>query len=50
MEGAHGHAKGHAAIRELFVGFQQAISFSHHGDQRVDVNGDTPPPPGISSV
>ena len=25
-----GHAKGHAAIRELFVGFQKSISFSQH--------------------
>jgi len=25
-----GHAKGHAAIRELFVGFQKAIAFSQH--------------------
>src|SRR4249919_2833694 len=25
-----GHAVGHAAIRELFVGFQKSISFSQH--------------------
>jgi len=25
-----GHAKGHAEIRELFVGFQRAISYSQH--------------------
>jgi uncharacterized protein (TIGR02246 family) len=38
-----GHAKGHAAIRELFVGFQRAISYSQHMvvNPIIRVNGDT---------
>jgi hypothetical protein len=37
-----GHAKGHAAIRELFVGFQKAIAFSQHMVMNpvIEVDGD----------
>lgn len=38
-----GHAKGHAEIRELFNGFEKAISFSQHNvfNPRITVDGDT---------
>jgi uncharacterized protein (TIGR02246 family) len=37
-----GHARGHAEIRELFLGFQRAISYSQHMVMNpiVDVDGD----------
>ena len=37
-----GHAAGHAAIRELFIGFQRSISYSQHMvlNPIIDVNGD----------
>lgn len=37
-----GHAKGHAAIRALFVGFQKAISYSQHMvmNPLIEVSGD----------
>jgi SnoaL-like domain len=37
-----GHAKGHAEIRELFKGFQRAISYSQHMVMNpiIDVQGD----------
>ena len=37
-----GHATGHAAIRELFVGFQKSISYSQHMvmNPLIEVNGD----------
>ena len=36
-----GHAQGHAAIRELFKGFQRSISFSQHMvvNPIIEVNG-----------
>ncbi len=38
-----GHAKGHVAIRELFKGFAERISFSQHNvfNPRIRVAGDT---------
>ena len=37
-----GHAQGHAAIRELFKGFQKSISFSQHMvvNPIIEVSGD----------
>lgn len=37
-----GHAQGHAAIRELFKGFQRAISYSQHMvvNPLIEVDGD----------
>lgn len=37
-----GRAEGHAAIRELFVGFQKSISYSQHMVMNpiIDVNGE----------
>lgn len=37
-----GHATGHAEIRELFHGFEKAISFSQHNvfNPRIAVHGD----------
>ena len=38
-----GNAEGHAAIRELFVGFRDAISFSQHMvmNSMIEIDGDT---------
>ena len=38
-----GHAEGHAGLRELFEGFQKAMSFTQHMamNPRIELHGDT---------